>query len=366
MNTRRIKELISKSPFLLAMCNVIRHYKDEEFINRVNDTKPAFLIEKSTLQLSRGKTYYVIDHNWDTCGFFAIMHRCLMGLCVADAMGFVPYINVQNSICNIKGGWHGTDNMYEYYFLQPVPDTLERIKKEENCFLSNYSAWSVIRKNFTEGRIYEFEDQQLRYMGTIAQKYMHLRPELEQAFSDEISALLGEKKNLGIHYRGSDFKLGFQNHPVVLSVEQYFAFVDEALQNGFEQIFLATDDTAAVEAFRERYGRIVVAYSDVARTEGTTGVHLMNYEMEEEKYYRGREVLRDMLTLSQCSGLLAGNSHVSEFARIWKYAQGTEFEYLNILSNGLNQQYSKEAKQYISALRKRINAAQAGNPDKKD
>lgn len=348
MAARRMKEMIYKRPFLYAMMNVMRHCRDDAYLNRINHMIPAFCITKGTMELSRGKTYYIIEKDWGICGFFAIMQLCLLDFCVADAMGFIPYVNITNSIYNVKGGWLGTDNMFEYYFVQPITDSPERIKKEENYFLSSASCQEGITKAFSESLSYEYDDRQLRYMGGITGKYIHLRPELEQELTAEIAGLLGEKRTLGIHYRGTDFKLGFRNHPVALKVEQYFPHVEEALQNGFTQIFLATDDTTAVEAFRAKFGGIVLAYHDVMRTSGTTGVHLLKHEKEEDKYYRGREVLRDMLTLSRCSGLIAGNSNISESARIWKYAQNAEFEYLRILSNGQYRNYSREAKQYIN------------------
>lgn len=360
-----MKELIYKKPFLCAIGKVLKHSKDEQFLNRIINLNPDFFLSKGSLQLSRKKTYYLIEQNWETCGFFAIMHYCLMYLCVADSMGFIPYINIRESIYNIKGGWQGIENMFEYYFQQPVLDTLERIKKEENYFLANSFAFGAVARNFSTGKTYEFDDRQLHYMGSVAQKYMNLRPELELELNDEITTFLGSKKTLGIHYRGSDFKLGFQDHPVALIVEQYFVFVDDALRNGFEQVFLATDDKTAVKIFRKKYGNTVVYYNDVMRTDGTAGIHLMKHEKEEDKYYQGREVLRDMITLSQCTGLIAGNSHVSEFARIWRYSRGEEFDYLQILSNGLYKKRSREAKQYLKEIGTQMNITIPGITHKK-
>lgn len=343
MNKNRLKEMLYERPFLCALAKVLKHHNDKRFLDRVNNTKPEFYLASEAFHLSKGRTYYVMERDWGINGFFAIMCFCLMDFAVADSLGFIPYVNINQSLYNVKGGWRGIDNMFEYYFMQPFPDSVERIKREENFFYANPSNRQGIMNAFEEYKSYAYGDEQLRYLGAIANKYMRIRPELEQELNAEIAGILGDHKTIGIHFRGSDYRQGFKSHPLALTVEQYYACIDEAMKAGFEQIFLATDDAAAVEAFRARYGDAVRIYTDVVRTEGTTGVHMMEHK-EEDKYGLGREVLRDMLTLSKCSGLIAGLSNVSKFVRIWKYAQGDTFEYRKILNNGFYQKDSKEAK----------------------
>lgn len=343
MNKNRLKEMLYERPFLCALAKVLKHHNDKRFLDRVNNTKPEFYLASEAFHLSKGRTYYVIERDWGINGFFAIMSFCLLDFAVADSLGFIPYVNINRSLYNVEGGWNGINNMFEYYFVQPFPDSVERIKGEENFFYANPSNRQGIMNAVKECENYVYGDEQLQYLGSIAKKYMRIRPELEQELNAEITEILGDHKTIGIHFRGSDYRQGFKSHPLALTVEQYYAYIDEAMKTGFEQIFLATDDAAAVEAFRARYGKAVRIYNDVVRTEGTTGVHMMEHK-DEDKYGLGREVLRDMLTLSKCSGLIAGLSNVSKFVRIWKYAQGDTFEYRKILNNGFYQKNSKEAK----------------------
>lgn len=343
MNKDQLQEMLNKRPFLYAMYRLLKFRKNKDYLNRVNNQTPEFYLPSNTFHLSTGRTYYVMERDWGINGFFAIMCFCLMDFAVADSLGFVPYVNINQSLYNAKGGWHGIDNMFEYYFMQPFPDSIERIKREENFFYANPSNRQGIMNAVKECENYVYGDEQLQYLGSIAKKYMRIRPELEQELNAEITEILGDHKTIGIHFRGSDYRQGFKSHPLALTVEQYYDCIDKAMKAGFEQIFLATDDTAAVEAFRARYGNAVRIYNDVVRTEGTTGVHMMEHK-DEDKYGLGREVLRDMLTLSKCSGLIAGLSNVSKFVRIWKYAQGDTFEYQQIMNNGFYQKNSREAK----------------------
>lgn len=77
----------------------------------------------------------------------------------------------------------------------------------------------------------------------------------------------------------------------------------------------------------------------------------MEHEREEQKYYLGREVLRDMLTLSCCDGFIAGVSNVSNFARIWKYRQNKAFQYMKIINRGLNNKNTRAGRKYLTTLR---------------
>lgn len=347
MNKNRLKEMLYERPFLCALAKVLKHHNDKRFLDRVNNTKPEFYLASEAFHLSKGRTYYVIERDWGINGFFAIMSFCLLDFAVADSLGFIPYVNINRSLYNVEGGWNGINNMFEYYFVQPFPDSVERIKGEENYFYANYENRAGIRRRFQAQENYNYTDEQLRYLGTIAKKYMHLRPELEKELHQEIINLLGDKRTLGIHFRGSDFRMGFKNHPIALTIEQYIPLVEEAMQNGFEQIFLATDDKAAAKAFCQRFGNKVVMYQNVMRTDGNVGVHMLDHQ-ENERYYRGLEVLRDMCTLAACSGMLAGVSNVSKFAQIWKYAHDAEFDLLKIIRNGTYDRHSSDAKKILN------------------
>ena len=356
----KVREIIHAHPFLYALARLLKNCRNEVFLDRVNRMNQAFHLQNDKFHLSRKATYYIIQQNWGNNGFFAIMHCCLLDLCIADSMGFIPYINIQDSLYNVKGGWNGKNNMYEYYFQSVIADDVERIRKEENYTYSNPTMRRAITDSFANKTTYMFNDNLLRYMASVSKKYIRLRDDLKADFESEISALLGGKKTLGVHYRGSDYRIGFKNHPMPLQVEQYFPLIDKAFEDGFEQIFLATDDQNVRNQFFSRYGARLRIYENVMRTKGSTGVHLQEYDNETEKYMRGREVLLDMITLSSCDGFLAGNSHVTEFVRIWKYAGDQEFDYINIMSNGLYSECSKQVRQYVKETAKRKNLDMEG------
>ena len=113
--------------------------------------------------------------------------------------------------------------------------------------------------------------------------------------------------------------------------------IDKALKEyNYEQIFLATDETKAVEKFRERYGNMVVWYQDVFRGEGNTSVAFSESNRSCHKYRLAYEVIRDAFTLSMCQGFIAGVSQVSICTRIMKKSRNEQYDFLKIIDNGKN------------------------------
>lgn len=53
-------------------------------------------------------------------------------------------------------------------------------------------------------------------------------------------------------------------------------------------------------------------------------------QRKDHHFLLGYEVLRDMLTMARCEGLIAGYSNVSLAAQTFKYNMNASYEYLHI------------------------------------
>lgn len=317
------------------------------------------VLGEMSLKAGREKGYLMIDlqkEDVGSRGFCAIFRYILAGFCIADYLGFVPYVNVEGSLYNVPGGYRGCTNMYQYYF-QTIDRTPEDIRRKENyiCFRTRnidlvYNAFSG------DGKIvggYQVTEPYLREMGRIMERYVSLKEELAREFAEEIEKLLGDKKVLGIHIRGTDFKAGLEKHPIAVGVDAYFTCIDEALENGFEAVFVATDDDSILEKCRERYGDKILFYSDTRRSENGIALHMQKIARQDNEYYLGKELLRDMYTLATCEGLVSGLSQVSFCAQITKYARNETFEYKKVLDHGINRQRDlKKLGDYKDKLKK--------------
>ena len=152
-----------------------------------------------------------------------------------------------------------------------------------------------------------------------------------------ICAEAGSGRILAVHVRGTDFKQHYNGHPVQVSIEEYCQAAAKLFYDKhYEKVFLATDDLDAVERFQKEFGSRLLFYRDVVRSKGNDTVMHSLSERENHHYLLGVEVLRDVYSMAQCDGLVAGLSQVSYAARIQKKSVGEEYGDLVILDKGIN------------------------------
>lgn len=324
-----------KSHFILK---VLKHIKDEEyvdfFLNR--ETDPLLLEFKSKGDSYPEEKFYYITEAGKGYGFFAEFHATLSRLAFADAFGFTPVISWGRdfSYYDLKKG-EDHANAFEWFFEQPMKYNTKDIEQASLVVDAK-----LVQAGWLDKKYHKQMDLSPEYEAEIAriyQKYIRFQEDVLKQLQEEEGALVGKKKTLGVHFRGTDFKLNYDNHPVSVKIEQEFSVIDQALkEQGFEQIFLATDEKETVEAFKERYGDIVVWYKDVFRGEGNVSVAFSESERSYHKYKLAYEVVRDVFTLSMCQGLVAGVSQVSICSRIMKRSHEEQYEFLNIIDNGKN------------------------------
>ena len=71
--------------------------------------------------------------------------------------------------------------------------------------------------------------------------------------------------------------------------------------------------------------------------DGAQNIALRVLDRENTHYLDGLEALRDVYTLAECNGLIAGLSQISIAARIVRLAENGSFEYMKILDKGIYQ-----------------------------
>lgn len=272
-------------------------------------------------------------------GFFSNYNRVLAYLYFADQYHLTPVVEYSKE--NTYAEDHPvneSENPYEYYFCQPGGISLAQMKnsavvlesRRENSWLANELDEKAVN--------YMRSDRFIGEMGKLVKKYIRLRPQVAESLDAQKEGLLSGKKTLGVHVRGTDFKWNYNGHPVCVTSGEYLQKALELVRkSGYEQVFLATDDLDAVDKFRMEFGERLVYYEDVIRSNGNVTVMKSESERPDHHYLLGLEVLRDMLTLADCDGLLAGLSQVSYAVRFQKESYGKQFEDMVILNKGINE-----------------------------
>jgi hypothetical protein len=310
--------------------------------------------------MPKGKPVYYVQYFSDTFGvngFFALLKRTIEAIAYADYWGFRPYVVYDAAHC-LYGEDHevlGTRNPFEYYFMQITPGiTWEEIQKKpyvsekykDRLFIyEGIRDFAVLKSEKAETKaartaaLYNigFSDEYIGRSAEVVKKYLRFNDYTENYLTGERQKLLKGKKTLGVHARGGDWRKGVAGHPVAITLEEHIEQVKKAVaEYGFEQIFLATDEKDAIEAFQKEFGEKVVFYPDTFRAESGENLPFMQSRRENHKYRMGLEVLRDAETLVHCDGFLAGLSNVGCYVLVKKKALGEAFCCLCIEDHGLN------------------------------
>ena len=332
------KNFLKKHPKLNYLQRVLRRRKDKIFVDEVLAIgyDPLRLRILQLGQENQGKLIYIAK-TMGCDGFFAELRFLLNELYFADKLGLVPVLTMsKNSSYAEKEPINGTTNPFEYYFLQPTEVTLE---SAENSFAVVEHNW--IQRDFIKTSLgfksgYAPTDEYFEVISKLMKKYLRFNKDTKVKVCESAKNLLGEGKTLGIHIRGADFKRHYDNHPNIVTIEEYAQSVEETLkEHSFDKIFLATDDSEAIEVFSAKFGDKLVYYKDVIRTSGDETVMKSEVDRPLHHYNLGIEVIRDSYTLSLCDGLIAGLSNVSIFSRLLKQSEDKKYEYLQILNKGI-------------------------------
>ena len=278
-------------------------------------------------------------------GFGAGLRYVLAGLWYADECGFTPVVEYSlNSLYAQEPGFMNTDNPFEYFF-EPV--TLDDWQHSRSIVKTKGVAqgWEDDRVSTAQqcmeasyGNAYCIPDDYTDVLGAIWKKYLRLNStSYEQVCNTDVYKGIREKKTIGVHVRGTDYNAGIEGHPVKVDETEHVKLVDEMLKTeGYEQIFVASDESKVIEYFRDNFGDKVIFYDDILRSSDGNPVHFSKNERESHHYLLGIEILKDLYALAACDGFVGGISQISNCVRILKASAEETFSNIEIIDHGIN------------------------------
>ena len=330
----RINKLIAEHEKLQYLKLCLENLNCAEFRTDVLGHSSRTLRVDEDSQGSRTGILYHIRIGSKGDGFFAEYRRLLNYLYYADQLHLIPYIEfTQDYTYAEQNPVHGHTNPFEYYFLQPC--VTEEESRKYRYMLTSRDCDQDFSRHLKPENGYDLSEEYVAAVAGVSRKYIRPNSETEEMMRKS-RAFLGERKTLGVHVRLTDFKKNYYGHPTCVTADRHLEAARNAVeQYGFEQVFLATDDLGTVELFRKEFGEKLLIYSDVVRSDGEVSVAFSHCGRENHHYLLGLEVLRDMYTLSLCSGLVAGKSQVSICAYIQRRVTG-DYECREIIDAGYN------------------------------
>lgn len=282
-----------------------------------------------------GQIIYHIEEYGGQVGFFCELIFTLLRLAFADERGLTPYVYWgKEHLYYETEGVEGEYNVFCYYF-EPVSQ-VKNIERASFVVDSSDEQMHELQNRF-DHHGYAFSEQYIKTLALMTKKYLRYNAKTKAFLENEFVSLIGNKKTLGVHFRGTDYRRQYNNHPIFVTLEQEIEKVRELMETGkYELIFLATDEQEAVNAFTREFGDQLKAYSETFRaSEGNESVAYSHSDRKNHHYLLGLEAIRDQYTLSRCAGLVCGLSNLSITARIMHYAWYDQpYENMVLIDNG--------------------------------
>lgn len=314
-----------------------KRFRDRALAIRTN---PYCVLFRNNGNLNQDKVFYDILVGDETKGFCSAIRDTLYYLLYADALGFVPYIRYTNNIpYHEDHKINGADNAFEYYFLQPSGVSLDELN--QSCKIAQAESvhiQGVFRLYGQEqpAAYYSDDNTSIHLCAKVFRRYFVLNGVVSTKLKKDQKPFLGLRL-IGVHYRGTDFKIGYHGHPVAVQHQRHIEETKKILSTGaYDGMFLATEDGDVIKEFEEEFGDKLFLYKDVVRGTGETNAYNMRSERKNHHYLLGYEVLRDVYTLSLCDAFVTSMSGVGITTQIVKASKGEEFDPVVMLDNGIN------------------------------
>lgn len=284
--------------------------------------------EKCQGRENADKIFYVIRRRDLYCGLFSLFITNLQRIDDAVKKGYIPVVDMQNDFnIYLSEDKVGRENAWEYYFKQPMGYSLNDIRKSRHVIIGSGAVppmFPYLNMKFLTG-----ETGEIDYWRACVNKYITLSDDAQKTVDREYDRLFTkDDKVLGVKCRGTDYTKGKpKNHPIQPTPEQAVAKAEEIYKaQGCTKVFLATEDAAFYEIFRQRFGdRLVTNKTDyMVYQGGSTGKE--EYEQANGGYRAGMEYLVTTMLLARCDCLCAGC--VSATVGALLLTKGYEYTYL--------------------------------------
>lgn len=338
-----MKKLIEHEK-LRFVVRCMKNFNNKQFIYDVNHIyhNPYSVFIQNLGHANEGKLIYPIEVNsgW---GFWACMRRFISNLWYANYNGFTPHVqwNLDNCLYAERPEFMNTNNVFEYYFNPIKVENIEtscavvKCLDESNPMFGNrISAVDEYVNGFFDCK-YGISEKYIEQMGKIWNKYFVFNDKTyDEVCNTEIVKKIKQKKTVGVHVRGTDYRQGIKGHPIKIEESEHIKYIKH--MDDYEQIFLATDEEMVVEVFKREFPGKVISYDDVLRSNNGKPVHFSNNKREYHHYLLGIEILKDTYALAMCDSLVGGISQVINGVQIIKAGTGDKFSNLHIIDCGIN------------------------------
>lgn len=326
-----LRDVLKQNQFIeyVYICarNLISCERRQMLIDSYRNDKLTMMGEKNP-----DKVILMIDaSNSYTSGFFSNLSSILLKCAYAHDRGMVPVIYRKTpSHYNEPERYLGTDNYFEYFFRQPAEI------KISDAMESKHVVWQA-GKHMREYYHMERHQQDRVYVEEI-RRCLKFKDMIRDELEDSRKVFLGDRKVLGVKYRGTGYKYRHKGHPVYVSIDDIMEHTEAIYDKGYDYIYLATEDKSALDVFKKRFGNELVYDGNILRAdEGQLHIDLATSDPKHHTaYLEGLNVLKDVWVLSHASSFVGSQCGVTKFVYLFNEAfSQKQFENLDIIDKGV-------------------------------
>ena len=176
--------------------------------------------KKSFGKLHPDKTFYVIRLYPPATGWLANYNYVLGYIKHALDRGLIPVVDMEHyaTLYTEKEAVNGTKNVWEYFFKQPSPYTLEEVYKSKNVILSNGSL--PLCNTSMKPDVLQWQ----RKISLLIPFNITICKHVEEV---KVKLLLIGKRILGVPIRGSDLSQRVIGHNIPASKEELLPLIEK-------------------------------------------------------------------------------------------------------------------------------------------
>ncbi len=262
--------------------------------------------------LNPDTTFYVIRPRPGKIeGLMALFMDVIKQIDYAEKKGYVPIVDFKNYDTQYKDSNQKCKNVWEYYFKQISPYSLEEVYQSQKVYISGLNAIENCASELKQ----KFDDTSLKRVRNIVQKYIQYSNEVQEFVNIQLRNIDVEN-TIGLYLRGTDYlKLKPAGHPVQPSTEQAIKIVDKLMKQEKKQnVFLVTEDKEIYEQVKKHYGKYLKIVSYDKFISNYNGRNFLSTDTEsisqlaDAPYERGLNYLCKLIILSKCSSLVSGKT----------------------------------------------------------
>lgn len=281
-----------------------------------------FAVRLEAMDTSKYKLYVCTRGAYEYDFFNMCFLNNMLGIILLSLYkGYLPVINVT----------YGGLNIWETFLKQPFENYSVELLPSNVADKEMQSFFSPSFENM-------YNEKDLALWCKMYNHFVRLNEKTQEYVDNECQNVFVEgRRVIGVLCRGTDYvTLKPVGHPVQPTLEQIFVLLKVKMEElKLDYIYLATEEKKIEERFEKEFpGKILInkrSYYDSYYTNNCTVIREVNFERENDNYYKGLEYLSSIVILSKCHALIGGNTGGSCAAM---FMNNMKYEYAHLFNLG--------------------------------